>query len=54
MTTRKYKLKNIVSDYVARSEHRIDILHVRSIGDEHLNVFITEWFMEKVVSSKKV
>ena len=32
------------------SEHRIDILNAKSIGKKHLNVFITERFIEKAVS----
>ena len=43
-------LKNIVSGCVVRSEHRIDILNGKSIGKEQLNVFITQPFIEKMVS----
>ena len=50
MTTRKSMLKNIVSGCVVRSEHRIDKLNAKLIGKEHLNVFITEPFIEKLVS----
>ena len=50
MTTRKFTLKYIVSGCVVRSEHCIDILNAKSIGKEHLNVFITERFIEKTVS----
>ena len=46
--------KNIVSGCVVLSEHCTGILNARSIGKEHLNVFITERFMEKATSSKKV
>ena len=42
--------KNIVSNCVECSEHRIDIINVRSIGKGHLNVFITERFIEQTVS----
>ena len=41
MATRKSTLKNIVSGCVVHSEHRIDTLNARSIGKEHLKVFIT-------------
>ena len=50
MTTRKSTLKNIVSGCVVRSEHRIDILNVKSVRKKHLNVFITEPPIEKMVS----
>ena len=42
--------KNIVFACVVRSEHRIDILNIKSIGKEHISVFITERFIEKTVS----
>ena len=48
MTT-KFTLKNIVSGCAVRSEHHIDILNAKSIEKEHLNVFITEQFIEKTV-----
>ena len=41
-------LKNIVFGCVVRSENRIDILNARSIGKEHLNIFIDERFIEKL------
>ena len=41
MTTRKSMLKNIISGCVVCSKHRIAILEARSIGNEHLNVFVT-------------
>ena len=34
-------LKNIISGCVVRSKHRIATLEARSIGNEHLNVFVT-------------
>ena len=43
-------IENIFSDCVVRSEHRIDILNAKSIGKEHLKVFVTESFIEKMVS----
>ena len=46
----KSTLKNIVSGCVVRSEHRIDILNVKSVRKKHLNVFITEPPIEKMVS----
>ena len=45
MTTRKSKLKNIVSGYAVRSKHHIDILNAQSIGKKYLNVFITKPFL---------
>ena len=42
-------LENIVPRCVTRSEHRIDILNANSIGKDHLKVFITELFIEKMV-----
>ena len=50
MTTRKTTLKNIVSGYAVRSEHRIYILNSKSIGKEHLDS-ITEGLMKKTVVS---
>ena len=50
MTTGKSMLKIIVSGCVVRSEHLIDVLNVNLIGKEHLNVFITKSFIEKMVS----
>ena len=50
MTARKPTPQNIVSGFGVRSEHRIDILNAKSIGKEHLNVFLTERFIEKTVS----
>ena len=42
--------KTVVSSCVVCSEHRIDIINSRSIKERHLNVFITERFIEKIVS----
>ena len=50
MTTRKFLLKDVVSNCVLCSGHRIDIINGRSIEKGHLNVFITERFIEKTVS----
>ena len=50
MTTRKSPLKKIVSGCAACSEHCIHMLNAKSIGKEHLNIFITELFIEKTVS----
>ena len=49
ITTRKSTLKNIVFGCVVRSEHRIDTLNAISIGEEYLNIFMTERFIEKTV-----
>ena len=49
MTTRKPTLKNFISGSVVRSDHCIDI-NAKSIRKEHLNVFITEPFIENLVS----
>ena len=43
-------LKNFVSGYAVRSDHRIDILNAKSTGKKYLNVFITEQFIEKSIS----
>ena len=37
------------SGFGVRSEHRLDILNAKPIGKEHLNVFITERFIEETV-----
>ena len=50
MITTKSTLKNIVFGFDVHSEHCIDILNAKSIGKEHLNIFITEPFIEKAVS----
>ena len=50
MTTRKSTLYNSFSGFGVRSEHRIDILNAKSIGKEHLNVFLTERFIERTLS----
>ena len=50
MTARKSTQQNVVSGCGVRSEHRIDILNAKSIGKEHLNVFMTERVIEKTVS----
>ena len=42
ITTRKSTLKNIAFGCVVRSEHRIDTLNAISIGEEYLNIFMTE------------
>ena len=39
-------IENIFSDCVVRSEHCIDILNAKSIGKDHLKIFIT---IEKMV-----
>ena len=49
MTARKLLLYNIVSGFGVLSEHLMDILNIKSIGKEHLNVFLTEEFIEKNV-----
>ena len=43
------KKKHIVPSCAVCSKHRIDIINARSIGKGHLNVFITERFIEKIV-----
>ena len=43
-------LQNIVSRCVTRSEHRIDVLNAKSIGKDHLKIFIT---IEKMVHLSK-
>ena len=48
--TKEIHAKNIIFDCVVRSEHRIYLLNEKSIGREHLNVFITERFIEKLIS----
>ena len=51
MTTRKSTEKILFLAVIAvHSEHRINVLNVKSIGKEHLNVFITKQFIEKTVS----
>ena len=50
MTTRKSVLENVISGCDVRSEYRIDVLNAKSIGNKHLNVFITERFIKKTVS----
>ena len=50
MAARKSLLKNIVSGCVVCSKHCTDILNAKSIGREHLNIFITDPFIEKTVS----
>ena len=49
ITTRKSTLKHIAFGCVVRSEHRIDTLNAISIGEEYLNIFMTERFIEKTV-----
>ena len=46
----KIHAENILSGCVVHSEHRLDKLNAISIGKEHLNVFITERFIEKTIS----
>ena len=48
--TRISTLKVFFFGFVIRSEHRIDILNAKSIGKEHLNVLITDPFIEKTFS----
>ena len=43
-------LENIVSRCVTRSEHRIDVLNAKSIGKDHLKIFVT---IEKMVHLSK-
>ena len=50
MTARKGTQQSIASGFGVRSEHRIDILIAKSIGKEHLNVFLTERSIKKTVS----
>ena len=50
MAVRKSTLQNIFSGFGVRSEYRIDILNAKSIEKEYLNIFLTEWFIEKTVS----
>ena len=49
MIARKLLLYNIVSGFGVRSELLMDIFNVKSIGKEHLNIFLTEEFIEKNV-----
>ena len=42
MTKRKSKLKNVFSECVVFSQHRIDIVNAKSIGKKHLKVLVTE------------
>ena len=42
MTARKSTLQNSVSGCGVCSEHRIDIVIAKSIGKEHINVFLNE------------
>ena len=43
-------LKNIFSGCLESSEHRMDMLSAKWIRKKHLNVFITDWFIEKTAS----
>ena len=45
-STRKSKLKTIVTGNAVGSEHLNDILEARAIGKEHLDYFIIERFFE--------
>ena len=49
MTARKSTLENIVSGCGVPSEHSTEILNAKSIEKEHLNVFLTERFIEKTL-----
>ena len=49
-STRKSKLKNIVTGSVVGSKHLNDILEARAIGKEHLHYFINERFFEEKIS----
>ena len=49
-STRKSKLKNIVTGSVVGSKHLNDILEARAIGKEHLHYCIKERFFEEKVS----
>ena len=46
---KKSTQKSILSGCVVCSEHHIDKLYAKSIGKEHLKVFITEQFIKKTV-----
>ena len=50
ISTRKSKLRNIVTGSVAGSKHLNDILETRAIGKEHLHYFINEPFFEEKIS----
>ena len=49
-STRKSKLKNIVTGSVVGSKHLNDILEARAIGKEHLHYFVNERFFEEKIS----
>ena len=49
-STRKSKLKNIVTGSFVASEHLNDILEARVIGKKHLDHFINERFFEEKIS----
>ena len=49
-STRKSKLKNIVTRSVVGSKHLNDILEARAIGKEHLHYFVNERFFEEKIS----
>ena len=49
-STRKSKLKNIVTGSAVGSKHLNDILEARAIGKEHLHYFINERFFEEKIS----
>ena len=50
ITTRKSKLKNIITGSVVGSKHLNDILGARVKGKEHLYYFINERFFEEKIS----
>ena len=51
MTTKKSTIKYIASECFVRYEHGINISIAKSIRKDYFNVFITESFTEKTVSS---
>ena len=51
MTTKKSTIKYIASECFVRCEHGINVSIAKSIRKDYLNVFITESFIEKTVSS---
>ena len=51
MTTKKSTIKYIASECFVRYEHGINISTAKSIRKDYFNVFITDSFIEKTVSS---
>ena len=43
-------LKNTFSSCLESSEHQMDILSAKWLRKKHLNVFITDWFIEKTAA----